>query len=37
MAIKSSEITWTHDLASALERARRENHHVLLDFTAAPM
>jgi hypothetical protein len=37
MAIKSAQISWTHDLSSALERARGENHHVLLDFTAAPM
>jgi hypothetical protein len=37
MATKSAGLSWTHDLSSVLERARSENRHVLLDFTAAPM
>jgi hypothetical protein len=37
MATGTTKISWTHDLTSALERAQGENHHVLVDFTAAPM
>jgi hypothetical protein len=31
------EIAWRDNFESALEDARRENRHVLLDFSAAPM
>ena len=37
MAIKSSEITWSHDLDAALAQAEQEGKPVLLDFSAAPM
>ena len=30
-------IGWQHDLEDALEQARRQQRHVLLDFSAAPM
>ena len=31
------QITWRHDLDSALEDARRLSRYVLLDFSAAPL
>jgi hypothetical protein len=37
MPTASSSISWTHDLESALARARAGHLHILLDFTAAPM
>jgi hypothetical protein len=37
MATETAGLSWTHDLTSALERAQGKTHHVLLDFTAAPM
>ena len=38
MAVQqSSEITWRHDLEKALEDAKAQHRHVLLDFSAAPM
>jgi len=33
----SSVIAWESRLEDALERARSQNKHVLLDFSAAPM
>jgi len=33
----SSGIAWESRLETALERARSEDKHVLLDFSAAPM
>lgn len=30
-------IAWEHDFDRALDRARTERRHILLDFTAAPM
>jgi hypothetical protein len=30
-------IAWSHDFEPALTEAQRQNRHVLLDFTAAPM
>ena len=37
MAVTSKEITWGHDLDSALLLAKKEGKAVLLDFSAAPM
>jgi hypothetical protein len=37
MAVKANEITWGHDLDSALEQSKKEKKAVLLDFSAAPM
>jgi hypothetical protein len=37
MPTASSSLTWSHDLDSALRRARDAKRGVLLDFTAAPM
>jgi len=34
---QSRTIEWTHDFETALERARREEQHLLLDFSAAPL
>ena len=31
------EIAWRDNFESALEDAKRENRHILLDFSAAPM
>jgi thiol:disulfide interchange protein len=37
MAVERKEIAWTHNLENALQQARSQQRHVLLDFTAAPM
>ena len=37
MTDKESEIPWSSNLDRALETARSQRKHVLLDFTAAPM
>lgn len=37
MAVQNTEITWRRDLEGALEDARGQQRHVLLDFSAAPM
>lgn len=37
MPTQSTRISFRHDLDQALEDAKRENRHVLLDFSAAPM
>lgn len=37
MAVQGRSISWEHDLERALEHARAQQRHVLLDFTAAPM
>jgi hypothetical protein len=37
MGVAAHEITWQHDLDSALKEAARKRTGVLLDFTAAPM
>jgi hypothetical protein len=37
MSTASNEITWQHDVDSALHQARSAHKNVLLDFTAAPM
>jgi hypothetical protein len=37
MPTTSPSISWTHDLDSALTRARARQRPILLDFTAAPM
>lgn len=31
------EITWRRDVDAALEEARTQSRHLLLDFSAAPM
>jgi hypothetical protein len=31
-----TQIQWQHDFEGALERARVEGKHLLLDFSAAP-
>jgi hypothetical protein len=33
----STQINWTHDFDRALNEARAQQRHVLLDFSAAPM
>ena len=37
MATASTQINWTHDFDRALNQAREQQRHVLLDFSAAPM
>lgn len=37
MAVERREIHWLKNLEEALEEARIQKRHVLLDFTAAPM
>ena len=37
MAVQGRSITWEHDLERALQHARVQQRHVLLDFSAAPM
>jgi hypothetical protein len=37
MAVKQMEIAWMTDLEAALEKAKAQQRHVLLDFSAAPM
>ena len=39
MAVKRKDIdiAWTHNLEDALPKARSQQRHVLVDFTAAPM
>jgi hypothetical protein len=37
MPTTSSTIPWTHELNSALTRARANQRPILVDFTAAPM
>lgn len=31
-----TQIQWQHDFDAALDRARTEEQHILLDFSAAP-
>jgi hypothetical protein len=37
MAVERREIRWQKSFEAALEQARAEQRHVLLDFSAAPM
>ena len=37
MSEKTAEIGWQTNLDGALEQARSQKRHVLLDFSAAPM
>jgi hypothetical protein len=37
MAVERREIHWLKNLEQALEEARSQKRHVLLDFSAAPM
>jgi hypothetical protein len=37
MAVERREIQWLKSFESALEQARVQKRHVLLDFSAAPM
>jgi hypothetical protein len=37
MAVERREIPWVKSFESALEQARAQKRHVLLDFSAAPM
>jgi ribulose-5-phosphate 4-epimerase/fuculose-1-phosphate aldolase len=37
MAVEHGTIAWKHDLDEALNLARQQQRHVLLDFSAAPM
>jgi hypothetical protein len=37
MAVERKEIVWTDNFEQALEKARAQKRHVLLDFSAAPM
>jgi hypothetical protein len=37
MAIERREIIWADHFEQALEQARAQKRHVLLDFSAAPM
>ena len=37
MAVEHREIRWQKSLEPALEEARAQKRHVLLDFSAAPM
>lgn len=37
MAVERREIRWQKSLEHALEDARAQKRHVLLDFSAAPM
>ena len=37
MSAAAASIPWTHDFESALTRAKEQQRHVLIDFTAAPM
>lgn len=37
MATQNPAIAWQHDLDRALGEAKRQQRHVLLDFSAAPM
>jgi hypothetical protein len=37
MAVERREIQWVKSFESALEQARAQQRHVLLDFSAAPM
>lgn len=37
MATTDDPISFGHDLDQALEDAKRERRHVLVDFSAAPM
>jgi hypothetical protein len=37
MAVERKTIKWRHDLEAAIEEARQQQRHVLLDFSAAPM
>jgi hypothetical protein len=37
MAEQLAGIAWTHNVDSALDQARKEQRHVLIDFSAAPM
>jgi hypothetical protein len=37
MTLQQREITWSHEFEKALEEARAQERHVLLDFSAAPM
>jgi len=36
MAVEHREIVWAGNLEQALEKARAQKRHVLLDFSAAP-
>jgi hypothetical protein len=37
MANTTAQITWLHDLDTALQEAGQRDMHVLLDFSAAPL
>jgi len=37
MSTQATRISFRHDFDQALEDAKREGRHVLLDFSAAPM
>ena len=37
MAVERREIVWADNFEQALENARAQTRHVLLDFSAAPM
>ena len=37
MAVETKTISWRHDFEAALADAARQQRHLLLDFTAAPM
>lgn len=37
MSTTAREITWRHDFDRAVQDARTQKKHVLLDFSAAPM
>jgi hypothetical protein len=37
MGAEAKEIGWQTNLESALEQARSQGRHVLLDFSAAPL
>jgi hypothetical protein len=37
MGVAAHAIQWQHDFERALKDAASKGHHVLMDFTAAPM
>jgi hypothetical protein len=37
MGVQGSSIAWEHDVDGAIDKARADQRHVLVDFSAAPM
>ena len=37
MGVQGHSITWEHDVDRAIDKARTDQRHVLVDFSAAPM